>query len=243
MKFVNKLIVLIMIICHTTIYSQLSNDNSIKIGGDSVSQEHNSEKNNHKRGNWSGFEFGVSGLVGEQANYLNPSFMMNFNSFDRKFNFGESEQWGFTTGLGVGLNFFSVSKGKDLNFNNDSIWNTTSLVGDYKQNYFSRINLNIPLLLDFNQIEDGKKKSYFATGLIASVNLFNDWSTYRKLQYGNLQTDLSGRFNSNYVNLDVTIRAGYKHFGFFATYGLIPIFNQSNTSNQFTTGVSMTFKD
>jgi hypothetical protein len=242
MKLVGKLLVGCMILLHTAVFSQPSNDKPLDLSGDGDT-EIDSEKNNHKRGNWSGFELGVSGLVGEQSNFMNPSFMMNFNSFDRKFKFGENENWGFTTGLGFGVNFLGVSKGKDLNFNNDSVWFSSSLVGNYKQNYFTRINLNVPVLLDFNQIVDGKKKSYFAAGFIASVNLFNNWTTYRKLQYGNLQTDLSGRFKSNWVNLDATIRAGYKHIGFFATYGLIPIFNQSNTSNQFTTGISITFKD
>lgn len=242
MKFVSNILVASLIVFSASLFAQPSNDKPMNSIGNG-DKELDSQKNNHKRGNWSGFELGVSGLIGEQANYMNPSFMMNFNSFDRKFNFGESEQWGFTTGFGLGLNFLGVSKGKDLNFDNDSIWSTPSLVGDYKQNYFSRINLNVPLLLDFNQIEDGKKKAYFSTGLIASVNVFNDWMSYRKLKFGNLQTDLSGRFNSNWVNLDATIRAGYKQIGFFATYGLIPIFNQSNTSNQFTTGISITFKD
>jgi hypothetical protein len=64
MKLVSKIFVVSLFLLHTSVFAQPSNDKPMNLGGDNDTEEYDSQKNNHKRGNWSGFEIGVSGLIG-----------------------------------------------------------------------------------------------------------------------------------------------------------------------------------
>jgi hypothetical protein len=224
------------------INAQSSSDKFFTIESDSDNEIDTNKYRVKHRGNWQGFDFGVAILNGKQSEYLKPSLSFSYNIFDWKFLFRNSKKLGVTTGLGISTNTFLLSKSTNFNFNNDSVWTSPSSV-NYKKNSFGNLYLNIPILLDFNQFKpDSTKGIYFVAGVVSRINLFNDWNTYRKLENGNYSTDLTGRFNMNLINVDATIRAGYKHVGFYATYGLVPMFNQTKTSNLFTAGISLTFK-
>ena len=225
------------------ITAQSSSDKFFTVETESDNDLDTNQNRKKHRGNWQGFDFGVAMLNGKQSEYLKPSLSFSYNIFDWKFLFRNSTKLGVTTGLGISTNAFLLSKSTNFNFDNDSVWISPSLVGNYKNNSFSSLYLNIPFLVDFNQTKsDSTKGIYFVAGVVSRINLFNDWNTYRKLENGNYSTDLTGRFNMNWINVDATIRAGYKHVGFYATYGLVPMFNQTKTSNIFTAGISLTFK-
>ncbi len=224
------------------INAQSSSDKFFTIESDSDNEIDTNKFRKKHRGNWQGFDFGTAMLNGKQSDFLKPTFCLSYNIFDWKFLFRNSSKWGVTSGLGISTNSFLISKSNDLKFNNDSVWISPSTV-NYKNNSFGNLYLNIPILLDFNQFKpDSTKGFYFVSGIVTRINLYNNWNTYRKLENGNLATDLTGRFNMNWINVDATLRAGYKHIGFYATYGLVPMFNQTKSSNVFTAGITLTFK-
>ena len=245
MKNIKIILFFFILVASLITYGQTSNEKPMHLDGsttDESSEDFDFQKNNPKRGNWSGIEIGVNSLNGTQSSYLKPLLDIKFNMFDRKIKFKKNENLGLTLGWGISLSDLHVSNTKDLNYNNDSIWSKPSATGKYRSNSLSSMYFNIPILFDYNKLVDGKKKFWFTAGVIASVNIFSDWNTVRKLTFGTLQSDLTGRFNTNWVNLDATIRGGYKFVGVYASYGLVPFFNQSNSGSIFKAGLSFTFK-
>ena len=189
-------------------------------------------------GHWAGIDFGLNLMLNNSFKRSfdgNTQFKNNaFNSFNFRLNFIDhkfviiEDKIGFTIGAGYCHNSFDFTKDYSLK----EIYNNSEKKMDVYQSFdslnftYNKIRaslVQIPLLLEITPI----KNYWISSGLIfgyrfssSTKNLFE----YHKIQY---ITKTRGSFNLNTFQCDATIRFGYKSFGGYISYALIPLFNSN----------------
>jgi hypothetical protein len=187
-------------------------------------------------GHWAGVDFGLNMMLDKSfgrsfdgkeqfKNNLISSYNFRLNFIDHKLVIIE-DRWGVTIGAGYSHSSFDVMKNYTLKESVDSKTKEKVVTEsfdslNYTYNKIRASYLQIPLLLEYTP----NKNSWVSLGVIAGYrfgsnikNLFE----YQKVQY---ITKTKGDFNLNTFQCDASVRFGYKSFGGYATYSLIPLFN------------------
>lgn len=218
---------------------------------------HKEKKDNYfglsKYGHWAGIDFGVAMLV-EPGFYINfpehpflqndpaRSWTFNFNVFEHHFKIAK-HIFGFTTGLGFNVSNYGFRNNNVLNFGKDTITAMIDTTHNYSTNKLTVGYFQIPLLFEFNTNKDVKKNVYFSMGVIAGVRI---GSAIKRKAHENNERYVyrqSGTYFLNPFKVDATLRMGYRHWGIFASYNLIPLFDKTATgqANALSFGLSVTF--
>lgn len=228
----------------------------LDVEGDTVYQYKKEKKKSEAH--WAGVDFGFSILMnsGFDNNFPNnpewnndpaKSQTWNLNLLEYKFNIAR-EYFGITTGLG--FSFTSVG------FKNNYVINETAgvltaqidTINNYKKNKLKAAYLTVPLLLEFNTNANARKSFYLAAGVVGGVRLSS--KVKRKGTYldGNgytreFELKEKGRYGLNAFKLDATVRLGYSDWGIFASYSLLPLFEENYTAEVYplTFGLSYNF--
>ena len=193
-------------------------------------------------GHWAGIDFGfnmmLDGNFGRKfdnkstqfKNNIISSFNFRVNFIDHKLVFKE-EKLGLTIGAGYCHSSYDMLKNYTLKESINSITKEEIVTEsfdslNYTYNKIRASYLQIPLLLEYTP----NKNTWISTGIIAGYrfgssikNLFE----YQKTQY---ITKTRGDFNLNTFQCDAALRFGYKSFGGYVTYSLIPVFNNKMTT-------------
>lgn len=209
---------------------------------------------NELEAHWAGIDFGFTTLLNSQntTNFGNhpywnndpaKSFNINWNMFQHKFPIYKN-YIGVTTGLGLGFYQVSFKNNYILNSNADSVFAIMDTINDYSKNKLKASYLQAPLLLEFcNKNKEGG--FYLNAGIIAGVRLTSKVKREGKQISDGKEFEFKskGLYNLNAFKVDGTIRLGYNNLGVYATYGLIPIFDETKTDtiHPITFGLSYTF--
>ncbi|MEX1002197.1 MAG: outer membrane beta-barrel protein [Crocinitomicaceae bacterium] len=205
---------------------------------------------------WSGFEVGVNILMNNQfePNFseshlqIDPanSFVYNFNILEKRLRFG-TDHIGLVTGLGFTNSRFGFKNSSlRLVSNNDTTMGVvdSSLVSGFSKNQLRVNYLNIPLLIQINTSKNPDKNFHLAFGAIGGVRIgTNVKYKYEAGNGGDSKERIKGRYNVNPFHVSLTARMGYKNFGVFANYNMLPLFeNQaSRVAKPLTFGASFHF--
>ena len=206
-------------------------------------------KNN--KGHWAGLDFGVNVLLNNQLktnfektpyweNNPSTSFNINLNLFEKKFTIYKN-YIGITTGLGFNFAQYGFKNNYVLASNKDSVFATIDTVYNYSKNKLKASYLQIPLLLEFNSHATSHKSFYLSAGVVGGLRLSSKVKREGEWEGKNFEQKMKGVYSLNSFKLDATVRVGYHNFGAFATYALVPLFEQGKTVDVHPVSIGLTF--
>ncbi len=202
---------------------------------------------------WSGFDIGVNSLRNTQgsntfnSNFLEidpaQSFNFSFNLMEKRIAFG-TPHIGLVTGIGFTHSRYGLKNNNLLRSNSDSTWAVMDTVISYSKNQLRSWYFNVPLLLHFNTSKHENNNVYLSAGVIGGVRM-GKGKLFRKYEYfgGDQKDKIKGNYNLNSFQLSATARLGYRNFGLFANYNLMPLFEENKSEQAFplTVGASFNF--
>ncbi|MBD3638078.1 MAG: PorT family protein [Crocinitomicaceae bacterium] len=228
-----------------------------KDNGDIEDPDDENEKDwaNQDLAYWSGFEVGVNMLMNNQFEpdfqethlQIDPanSFVFNFNLFEYFLKFG-TPHVGLVTGLGFTNSRFGFKDSyMRLGANADSTFGyaDSTLINGFEKNQLRVNYVNIPLLIQFNTSKNKKKNFHIAVGAIGGVRMSSKMKYKYDVGEGTAEDKTKGRFNVNPFHASLTARIGYRGFGLFASYNMLPLFenDKSRVAKPLTFGASLHF--
>ena len=211
------------------------------------------EKKKRSEAHWAGVDFGVSMLMNSSfktdfpndphwENDAAKSTVWNLNVAEYKFQVAK-HYFGITTGLGFNFTSVGLKNNYVLVDSPDSLYAFRDTVNNFTKNKLKAAYLTIPLLLEFNTNADEDKNFYLAAGVVGGLRLTSKTKRKGELN-GNKFTDKDkGTYSLNPFKLDAAVRLGYGHFGVFANYSLLPLFDTGKTTEVYplTFGLSLNF--
>lgn len=219
------------------------------INGDTIINK----KKKRSEGHWAGVDFGFATLMNngfENKFEDNPywqndparSQTWNLNLLEHKFNFG-TPYVGLTTGLGFSFTSVAFKNNYVLAEGPDTLFAVIDTVNVYSKNKLKASYLTVPLLLEFNTNADSDKSFYFAAGVVGGVRMTSKIKRKGEFEGKKFEEKEKGRYGLNAFKLDATVRMGYNDFGIFASYSLLPLFDNGITAEIYplTFGLSLNF--
>ncbi len=235
----------IIIISHD---DELNEDNVTVIDGDTIRK-----KKKRSEAHWAGIDFGFSMLMNSAFENKFPdnpywvndparSQTWNLNLLEHKFNFG-TPYVGLTTGLGFSFTSVAFKNNYVLVETPDTLYAVIDTVNVYSKNKLKASYLTVPLLLEFNTNANAEKSFYLAAGVVGGVRMTSKVKRHGEFDGKKFEQKDKGRYGLNAFKLDATVRMGYSHFGVFANYSLLPLFDKGLTPDiyPFTFGLSLNF--
>lgn len=205
------------------------------VDGDTIYKKKKKKSEAH----WAGIDFGFGVLMNDQFQnqfpdhpyWLNDpakSQTWNLNILEHKFNFG-TPYVGLTTGLGFSFTQIAFKNDYVLFDSPDTLVAVIDTIYTYSKNKLKASYLTVPLLLEFNTNADANKSFYLAAGVIGGVRLTSKIKRTGEFDGKRFEQKEKGRFGLNAFKLDAAVRLGYNHFGVFASYSLLPLFDKGLT--------------
>lgn len=187
---------------------------------------------------FAGLEFGPMILLNSSMNTNFPSnkqwendpgksFTWNLNVLEHKFSLYKN-YIGLTTGLGVNFTQLGLRQ-YVLNTNSDSLWAVKDTVNNYDKNKLRAVYLQVPLLLEFCSKESGEEGFYLAAGVIGGLRLASSVKTVIATETKDVRAKNKGEYALNAFRMDAAVKFGYKDWGLFANYNVLPLFDTKMT--------------
>ena len=226
-------------------------DRRIMIFGDEDNKD-KAEKKDEVKSIWAGFEIGVNGYLTpggssdfpKKYNFLElnykKSICLNLNVWEQNFKLYKN-YIALTTGAGFEFNRYYFDNNITLQPINDTVIGYDSGI-DFSKNCLKASYINVPLLLEFNTHSNPKKSFHLAAGIIGGYNLSTKVKQVYELSNKTYKNKVKNDYNMNPFKLAATVRAGYGKVNFFATYGLMPFFQEKAVAPEltaFTVGVTL----
>ncbi len=204
---------------------------------------------------WAGFDFGISMLMDWNKTFdLNSPHLQMDPASSGSFSINFMEQrirlvkdyFGIVTGLGFTNQRFGF---KDpylrLDADNLSTYGTidSSLVSGFSKNQLRVNYFNVPLLFQVNFSKKPRKNFHIAFGAIGSVRVNSNTKYKYEVPNGETKNKEKGRYNLNPFQVQATVRLGFRNFGIFTNYSLLPLFekDKSEVAYPLTFGASIHF--
>lgn len=186
---------------------------------------------------WNGFQTGLNMLFGMPIDGMNPnngaqglelrplrSWYFGFNIADVGIAFNKRHTVGVFTGVGIGWNNFSWNNKVTVEYDPDQkVYkqvpiDTEQIVKNTKHGV---LYLEMPLMIEVRPT----RRMYIEAGVTGGLRIAQ-WNRV-KLADG---TQNKHYYSSpiNRFKLDASLRVGTNDIGFFASYGLLPVFNMTN---------------
>ena len=170
------------------------------------------------------------------------SQVWNLNILEHKFGIA-GNYFGITTGLGFSFTSVAFKDNYVLSYDADTLTGAIDSVYSYSKNKLKATYLTMPLLLEFNTSNDPNKSFYLATGVVGGVRIASKVKTVGEFDGKEFKQKRKGTYGLNSFKLDATARLGYKDFGVFASYSLLPLFDNGVTTEAYplSFGLSLNF--
>lgn len=214
----------------------------------------NPKEHRDNEAHWAGVDFGFTVLMNQAGgttflgepylkNDIARSHVWNFNILEHKFKIVK-EYVGLTTGLGFSLNQVSFDNNYIFGVAGDSTFAIQDTIIGYDKNKIRATYLTVPLLLEFNTNKNNDKGFYLAAGVVGGLRIASRYKTVYKMDGDKIKSVQKGDYNLNPFKLDATVRLGYGDFGAFASYNLLPLFENgamANAAYPLTAGLTLNF--
>jgi hypothetical protein len=220
----------------TTIVRIGSNDVKIISHGDDTEilwGKDKSEKKHHQKkfkGHWQGLDLGFNGYTNEDYSMYDVDDFMSIKqekSYEvglnlLEFNIGlHQPNIGLVTGLGFAFNDYKFENRYTIYRDVDRTEPIYLTYDDLEKTKLSVQYLNVPLLLEFHiPVNNHEGHIYVNAGVLGAVKI----GSHTKVKHGDSKDKDHDGFNINSFKYDATARIGYKGFGLYAKYSLVPLF-------------------
>lgn len=206
---------------------------------DTVDASPSKEEWDDIKAHWGGLEFGPTILMNESMNTdfkNNPywendpahSFAWNLNFAEHKFKIYRNNV-GITVGLGVNWTQIGLRQYR-LQQTADTIYGVYDSITTYSKNKLTGIYLTAPLMLELCSNGDGDDKGfYLSVGVIGGVRIASNTKYQIEDNKSDTNNKTKGAYALNAFRADAAVKMGYGHFGLFANYGMIPLFDTGKT--------------
>ena len=190
-------------------------------------------------GHWSGIEFGFNGLANAGYsmypasedhfldNDLFRSNVLNLNILQYSRGFQQTRNnIGLVTGLGLSFQSYHLDNNTTISIDETRKIHPSVIYYDFSQkSKLSIAYLEVPLLVEFQiPIRNNANRLYFATGVTGAKK----FESHTKLKYrkdGKREKLKSpGDYSINDYKVAATFRMGYRWANLFASYDLVPLF-------------------
>lgn len=225
----------------------------INKGDNDVELEVGEAKKKKSEAHWAGVDFGFTMLMNDQFQnkfdqhpYWNNdaarSQVWNLNILEHKFNIAK-QYFGVTTGLGFSFTSVAFNDNYVLSSTSDTLTAYIDTVNTYSKNKLKATYLTVPLLLEFNTHMDSDKSFYLAAGVVGGVRLASKLKRKGEFDGKEFVQKEKGKYALNSFKADALVRVGYSHWGAFASYSLLPLFDKGKTVDMYplTFGLSLNF--
>lgn len=202
---------------------------------------------------WAGVDFGFTMLMNDQFQnkfdnhpYWNNdaarSQVWNLNILEHKFNIAK-QYFGITTGLGFSFTSVAFKDNYVLSSTPDTLTAFIDTVNTFTKNKLKATYLTVPLLLEFNNKMNSNKSFYLAAGVVGGVRLASKIKRKGEFDGKEFTNKEKGRYGLNAFKVDGVVRLGYSDWGAFASYSLLPLFDDGKTVDAYplTFGLSFNF--
>ncbi len=194
---------------------------------------------------WNGLDLGVNGILSENhdfnlqedAEFLEPKYgksrYISFNFAQAKVNIANN-YFGITTGLSFQIYNWKYSGANDFVFSGDSLFSVPSGEKNVTKNKLRASYLAVPLMLEFNTSLDQDRAFHISAGVIGKVLIGNMYKQKYELEGNDRKATLKGEMGFTRWSADALVRVGYRRLTLFAQVGLVPLFDNANTSDVYT---------
>ena len=202
---------------------------------------------------WAGIDFGFTMLMNSNfepkfdahpywENDAARSSSWNLNLLEHKFRFG-TDYVGLTTGLGFSFTSVAFRDNYVLMSGADSVYAEIDSVYNYTKNKLKASYLTVPMLLEFTTNSNSDKSFYLAAGVVGGVRIGSKTKRVGEFDGKEFREKSKGTYNLNPFKLDALVRLGYSDWGVFASYDILPLFEDGKTDNIYplTFGLSLNF--
>jgi hypothetical protein len=204
---------------------------------------------------WAGLDFGVNMLMDWNKTFdLNSAHLQTDPSSSSYFSINFLEQrirlakdyFGIVTGVGFSnMRFGFKDSYLRLDNDNNSTFGTidSSLISGFSKNQLRVNYFNVPILFQINFSKKHRKNFHLAFGAIGSLRINSNTKYKYEVPTGDARDKIKGRYNLNPFQAQATVRAGFRNFGIFANYSLLPLFekDKSEVAYPLTFGASVHF--
>lgn len=218
--------------------------------GDGDKEKDDSEKTQEFK-HWSGYEFGVNGLL----NYKNSLDVPAGSEFI-ELNYAKSIQFGLNllekdfhiyqnhvnvvTGCGFDFNHYALKNNVTLNGNTDILTASNDSV-KYTKNTLNVSYIKAPLMIEFNTSDNPKNNFHIAVGAEFAYRIHSVSKQKYEQNDQHLKNKQRDDFNLEPFRYSATARVGYNNVTVFANYGLNRLFEKAKGPQvyPFTLGVNI----
>jgi hypothetical protein len=197
-------------------------------------------KKKKSEAHWAGVDFGFTTLMNSSfdnsfsdypywKNDAAKSSVWNLNILEHKFEIAK-HYFGVTTGLGFSFTSIGFKDNYVLNNTPDTLNAFIDTVTSYTKNKLSAAYLTVPLLFEFNTKAKSSKSFYFAFGVVGGVRIGSTLKRKGEFEGEKFVQKVKGPSGLNAFKLDGLVRVGYSHWGVFASYSLLPLFDTDKTT-------------
>ena len=202
---------------------------------------------------WNGIDIGVNGILSGnhdfnltgQTEFLEPDYG---KSRYIAFNAGQikgrliKDYVGFTMGFSFQFYNFKYGGDNDFVFAGDSLFSVPSGEKNVTKNKLRATYFAVPAMLEFNTSLDPKKAFHISAGVVGKVLIGDMYKQKYSYQGNDNKATLKGDLGFNRWAADAMVRVGYRRLTFFAQTGLLPLFDNDNTSDVYTFSAGLFIK-
>lgn len=223
----------------------VNSGNNDRIDSDSDDDNDYNESPKYQLTWWNGIDLGVNGILSgnhdfnltDQTEFLEPDYG---KSRYIAFNAGQikgrivNDYVGFTTGFSVQFYNYKYGGENDFVFAGDSLFSVPSGDKNVTKNKLRATYFAVPAMLEFNTSLDPKKAFHISAGVVGKILVGDMYKQKYNYQGNDNKASIKGDLGFNRWAADAMVRVGYRQLTLFAQTGLLPLFDNGNTSDVYT---------
>lgn len=194
---------------------------------------------------WNGIDIGANGILSgnhdfnltDQTEFLEPDYgksrYISFNAGQIKGRIVK-DYVGFT--MGFSFQFYNYKYGgeNDFVFADDSLFSVPSGDKNVTKNKLRATYFAVPAMLEFNTSLDPQKAFHISAGVVGKILIGDMYKQKYSYQGNDNKASIKGDLGFNRWAADAMVRVGYRRLTLFAQTGLLPLFDNDNTSDVYT---------
>ena len=202
---------------------------------------------------WNGIDIGVNGILSgnhdfnltNEVGFLEPDYgksrYIAFNAGQVKGRIVK-DYVGFTMGLSVQFYNYKYNGDNDFVFAGDSLFSIPSGEKNVTKNKLRTTYLAVPAMLEFNTSLDPDKAFHISAGVVGKILIGDMYKQKFSYMSNDNKTSIKGDLGFNRWAADAMVRVGYRRLTLFAQTGLLPLFDNANTSDVYTFSAGLFIK-
>lgn len=189
-------------------------------------------------GHWAGVDFGFNMFAHSDYTGYDSEFMKNdvlrsnttyINLIQQSIGLQRNRNTiGLVTGLGLSLQSYRLDRNTTIQISDENRIEPWTPVFDKNQkSKFSIVSVTMPLLAEFQiPVRHYKNRMYLSAGLYGAARLSSHTKIKYRIERKKEKLKTPGHYYLRDVKYGVMFRAGYRWFNVFATWDLVPLFQE-----------------